>query len=299
MEAQSTITSRRAAAREAGRAGGVFRWVPIITQHLVLASIVAAVLLPIFWIAFSSVKTVPELYQVPATFIPRTWTLEGYKFVLENVPLLPVYYANSLVVAAVSTFGTAAIACLAGYAFGRLDFWGRDRVFWGLVISMFLPTSITSLFATYELIDLLGLLDTQLGLILPYTAMGMIFATFIMRSVFMTIPGELEDAARMDGAGPFQTFYRVMLPLAMNGIVVVLILAFINHWGEYLLARTLTTQKALTLPVVLAGFQPQAGEWHFSTMAAAYMLMFFPAFVVLAVIQRWFMRGLTEGAIKF
>jgi len=272
---------------------------PAVTRHAILLFFVAGVLMPILWIASSSVKSVAEQYRVPSTLLPYEPTLEGYQFVLANVPLLPVYYTNSLLVASVSTFGTASIACLAGYAFGRLDFWGRDRVFWGLVISMFLPTSITSLFATYELIDRLGLLDTQLGLILPYTSTGMIFATFIMRSVFMTIPGELEDAARMDGAGPLQTFLRVMLPLATNGLVVILILAFINHWGEYLLARTLTTQKALTLPVVIAGFQPQAGEWHFSTMAAAYMLMFFPAFVVLAIIQRWFMRGLTEGAIKF
>jgi len=285
--------------RVAGATASPLRFASTVARQAILALFAAGVLVPLLWIAFSSVKSVPEQYRVPSTFFPHEPTLEGYQFVLQNVPLLPVYYLNSLIVASASTFGTVAIACLAGYSFGRLDFWGRDRVFWGLVISMFLPTSITSLFATYELIDRFGLLDTQLGLILPYTGTGMIFATFIMRSVFMTIPGELEDAARIDGAGPFQTFWRVMLPLAANGLVVILILAFINHWGEYLLARTLTTQKALTLPVVIAGFQPQAGEWHFSTMAAAYMLMFFPAFVVLAIVQRWFMRGLTEGAIKF
>ena len=286
-------------ARAVGTTAHPLRLASTVARHAVLALFAVGVLLPLLWIASSSVKSVPEQYRVPSTILPYEPTLEGYTFVLQNVPLLPVYYFNSLVVACAATLGTVAIACLAGYAFGRLDFTGRDRVFWGLVISMFLPTSITSLFATYELIDRLGLLDTQLGLILPYTGMGMIFATFIMRSVFMTIPGELEDAARIDGAGPFQTFWRVMLPLAANGLVVILILSFINHWGEYLLARTLTTQKALTLPVIIAGFQPQAGEWHFSTMAAAYMLMFFPAFVVLAIVQRWFMRGLTEGAIKF
>jgi ABC-type glycerol-3-phosphate transport system permease component len=275
------------------------RWSTVAARHALLIFVCAVILVPLIWIASSSLKSVQEQYQVPATFLPREPTLESYVFVLRNIPLLPTYYANSVVVAFSSTFGTVAIACLAGYAFGRLSFLGRDKVFWGLVISMFLPTSITSLFATYELIDRLGLLDTQLGLILPYTGIGMIFSTFIMRSVFMSIPSELEDAARIDGCGPFQTFARVMLPLAANGTVVVFILAFIGHWGEYLLARTLTNTKALTLPVAIAGFQPQAGEWHFSTMTAAYMLMFFPAFVVLAVVQRWFMRGLTEGAIKF
>jgi len=276
----------------------VARWLPTALRHAVLTFFVGFVLMPLLWIALSSLKSVPEQYRVPATFFPQQPTFEHYGFVISKVPLLPVYYANSLTVAFVSTFGTVAIACLAGYSFGRLDFWGRDRVFWGLVVTLFLPTSITSLFATYELIDGLGLLDTQLGLILPYTAMGMIFSTFIMRSVFMGIPAELEDAARIDGAGPFQTFLRVMLPLAANGVVVIFILSFVSHWGEYLLARTLTNQKAITLPVAIAGFQPQ-GEWYFSTMTAAYLLMFGPAFVVLATIQRWFMKGLTEGAIKF
>lgn len=278
------------------RVGG--HWVPVVLRHAILLGFVAFVLLPLIWIALSSLKSVPEQYRVPATFIPQQPTLEHYSFVISKVPLLPVYYANSLVVSLASTFGTVAIACLAGYSFGRLDFWGRDRVFWGLVVTLFLPTSITSLFATYELIDRMGLLDTQLGLILPYTGMGMIFATFIMRSVFMGIPVELEDAARIDGAGPFQTFLRVMLPLAANGVVVVFILSFVSHWGEYLLARTLTSQRAMTLPVAIAGFQPQ-GEWYFSTMTAAYLLMFGPAFIVLAAVQRWFMKGLTEGAIKF
>lgn len=275
------------------------RWLPTAARQALLLFFVAAVLVPLLWIALSSFKSVQEQYRVPATFLPQAPTLEGYVFVLSNVPLLPFYYLNSLMVSCAATLGTVTIASLAGYAFGRLDFWGRDRLFWGLVISMFLPTSITSLFATYELIDRLGLLDNRLGLILPYTGAGIIFATFILRGVFMNIPRELEDAARIDGAGTFQTFMRVMLPLATNGVVVVFILAFINNWGEYLLARTLTTKQALTLPVVIAGFQPQAGEWGFSTMAAAYMLMFAPGFIVMAIIQRWFMKGLTEGALKF
>lgn len=295
MQAQvttGTLSQRRVISSVRSRLG-------IAIRHGVLAFFAAVVLVPLLWIALSSIKSVSEQYQVPATFIPQAPTLESYAYVLQHMPLLPVYYANSLIVTSVSTFGTVAIACLAGYAFGRLDFTGRDYVFWGLIVSMFLPTSITSLFAVYELIDYLGLLDTHLGLILPYTAMGMIVATFIMRSVFMSIPGELEDAARIDGCGPLQTFLKVMLPLGANGLVVVLILTFISHWGEYLLARTLTTQTAITLPVAIASLQPQGGEWHFSTMTAAYLLMFGPAFVVLVIIQRWFMRGLTEGAIKF
>jgi ABC-type glycerol-3-phosphate transport system permease component len=286
-------TTRRLLTHEriARQAGPVLR-------HAVLVLLSLAILLPLFWIAMSSLKPVAELYTVPTTLVPAHPTLRWYTFVLTKVPALPLYYSNSIIVSAAATFGTVAIACLAGYAFARLDFPGRDLIFWLLIVSLFLPTSITSLFALYELTDKLRLLDTQLGLILPYINGGTIVGMFIMRSVFMSIPGELEDAARIDGCGPLQIFLRIMLPLAAMGIVVVAILNFVGNWGEFLVARTLTYEQARTLPVAIATLQPQTGEWHFSTVTAAYMLMFGPAFLVMAILQRWFLKGLTEGGIK-
>lgn len=279
--------------------GRTRRYLVVCLRHAVLLGVVAVIFVPLLWVSLTSLKSVDEQYRVPPTFFPTEPTLREYAFVLSKMPQLPVYYLNSLIVTLAGTFGTVAIACLAGYAFGRLDFKGRDRIFWALIVSMFLPTSITSLFVIYELTDWMGLLDTRLGLILPYTSSGMIVGTFIMRSVFMGVPRELEDAARIDGCGPFQVFYRIMLPIGVTGVVVVAILNLINTWGEYLLARTLTYENARTIPVAIAALNPDGGEWNFSTVMAAYMLMFFPAFVVLAIIQRWFMRGLTEGAIKF
>jgi ABC-type glycerol-3-phosphate transport system permease component len=274
------------------RAGPVLRH-----AGLVLVSLV--VLLPLFWIAMSSFKPVAELYWVPTSLLPREPTLGWYAFVVTKMPALPGYYANSLIVSTVATVATVLIACLAGYAFARLEFPGREAIFWLLILSLFLPTNLTSLFALYELTDRLGLLDTQLGLILPYANSGTIVGMFLMRSVFMSVPSELEDAAHIDGASTFQVFVRIMLPLAAMGIVVVTILNFVNNWGEFLVARTLTYEHARTLPVAIATLQPAAGEWNFANVTAAYMLMFGPAFVVLAVVQRWFMRGLTEGGIKF
>lgn len=288
--------TRRRVERLAGRTR---RYAAVALRHAVLLGVAASILVPLLWVSLTSLKSVPEQYRVPPTFFPTEPTLRDYVFVLSKMPQLPVYYVNSLIVTLAATLGTVAIACLAGYAFGRLDFKWRDRIFWALIVSMFLPTAITSLFAVYELTDRLGLLDTRLGLILPYTSSGMIVGTFIMRSVFMNVPRELEDAARIDGCGTVQVFVRIMLPIGATGVVVVAILNLINTWGEYLLARTLTNEQARTIPVAIAALNPDGGEWHFSTVMAAYMLMFFPAFVVLVIIQRWFMRGLTEGAIKF
>lgn len=285
--------------------GEALRWTRLgklvgpLLRHAVLVLFSLVILLPLFWIAMSSLKPVTEIYKIPTSLVPQNPTLQWYAFVLTKVPDLPRYYLNSLVVTTASTLGAVTISCLAGYAFARLTFPGRDRIFWALIVSLFLPTSITSLFALYELTDWMGLLDTQAGLILPYMNAGTIVAMFIMRSVFMSVPGELEDAARIDGCGTLQIFLRIMLPLAAMGTVVVTILNFINIWGEYLVARTLTYDWARTLPVAIATLQPQTGEWHFSTVTAAYMLMFAPPFLVMVLVQRWFMKGLTEGGIKF
>lgn len=275
------------------------RYLGPLARHALLLFFVVVILLPLIWVVASSFKSIPELYRVPTTLFPTEPTLTSYQFVLTEVPKLPQYYENSLVVTSVSVVLAGIIASLAGYAFARLDFPGRDQIFWGLVISIFLPTSITSLFAVYELTDRLQLLDTWFGLILPYTAGALIVSTFIMRSVFSSIPGELQDAARIDGCNTLTVFYRIMLPLGAMGIVVITILNFVNIWGEYLLARTLTYENARTLPVEISLLQPQTGEWHFNTVTAAYMLMFGPAFLVLVALQRWFLRGLSEGALKF
>lgn len=275
------------------------RYAGPLVRHAVLLFFVVVILLPLIWVVASSFKSIPELYRVPTTLFPTEPTLTSYQFVLTQVPKLPLYYENSLVITSVSVVLAGIIASLAGYAFSRLDFPGRDQIFWCLVISIFLPTSITSLFAVYELTDRLQLLDTWFGLILPYTAGALIVSTFIMRSVFSSIPGELQDAARIDGCSTLAVFYRIMLPLGAMGIVVITILNFVNIWGEYLLARTLTYENARTLPVEISLLQPQTGEWHFNTVTAAYMLMFGPAFLVLVALQRWFLRGLSEGALKF
>jgi ABC-type glycerol-3-phosphate transport system permease component len=297
----STATAPVTFARKgAGREGRRLSLDPgAVLRHVLLAFFVVVILLPLTWILASSFKSVPELYRIPTTLFPTEPSVDSYRFVLTQVPRLPLYYENSLVVTTVSVFLAGAISCLAGYAFARLEFPGRDQIFWALIVSLFLPTSITSLIAVYELTSRLQLLDTWLGLILPYTAGHLIVSTFIMRSVYMSIPGELEDAARIDGCSRLQVFTRIMLPLGGTGLAVTTILNFISIWGEYLTARTLTYEQARTLPVQIALLQPNTGEWHFNTVTAAYMLMFGPAFLVLVVLQRRFMRGLTEGALKF
>ena len=266
----------------------------------VLLVLAAVWLLPAVWMAVTSLKPTENIVRVPPEWIPWPATLAHYGEVLfssSRTARIGRAFLNSVIVSVGTVVLVLITSAMAAYPLARMRFPGRDLVFVVLVGSLMIPNAVV-LVPQYVLTQRLGWLSTYQGLIIPEAAVTLAFGVFLLRQFFLTIPGELEDAARIDGAGPLQIFRRVMMPLAANGVVVVFILSFVSHWGEYLLARTLTNQKAITLPVAIAGFQPQ-GEWYFSTMTAAYLLMFGPAFVVLAVIQRWFMKGLTEGAIKW
>ena len=200
------------------------------------------------------------------------------------------------------------LASLAGYGFARMRFRGRDLIFLALMLSIFIPRS-GGLMALYELMAFLKLRNSLLGLILLFAA-GTPTAIFIMRQSFLAIPREIEEAALIDGASWFQVFWRVALPLVTGGMLVVATLAFVGVWGDYLVTYTLIDRDA-QMPISVGiqkvlvksyetALSPQfrgqfAGE---SANAAALLFATLPVVVIYAVFQRWFMRGLMEGALK-
>jgi ABC-type glycerol-3-phosphate transport system permease component len=189
---------------------------------------------------------------------------------------------------------------MAGYGFARLRFPGRNAIFWILISTIFLPLEFPRLFTIFELTWDWRLTDTRTGLILPYLSMGLIVYIFIMRNIFLDIPMELEDAARIDGCSTFGTFFNIMLPLAAPGLVMVTVLCFLGVWGEFLLAATLTHVKALTLPVALTmAVSETQGDTVMTTLATAYVLAMIPPFVIYLTLNRWFRAGLSHGALKF
>jgi ABC-type glycerol-3-phosphate transport system permease component len=134
---------------------------------------------------------------------------------------------------------------------------------------------------------------------LPYAALSIAISVFIMRGMFETIPRDLPDAARIDGAGPVRMLLEIMLPLVSNGIVVVIIVNFVAAWGEYLLAVSLMNdQSARTLPVVLATASGGMGAWAWPRLAAVYVMAITPGLIAFGIAQRWYMKGLQEGALK-
>jgi ABC-type glycerol-3-phosphate transport system permease component len=268
-----------------------------VLRHVVLAIFALIIILPLAWVLLLSVKSLPDAYQ--NDIWPKTFDWSHYMYSLQKIPTLPQNYTNSIVVTLGTVVITTVCAILAGYAMVFLKVPGIQLVFALLVASMFFPTRVTAVIAIFETQKDLGLLNVPAGLIFPYVTLSLALSVFVMRGMFQTISHEIYDAARIDGAGPVRMLLGILLPLVKNGIVVVIIVNFVTAWGEYLLAKTLNTnQSAQTLPVVLATATGGMGAWVWPRLAAVYIMAITPGLLAFAFAQRWYMKGLQEGALK-
>jgi ABC-type glycerol-3-phosphate transport system permease component len=264
----------------------------VLGSHGVMVLACVIVLLPFIWVLLSSFKTIPDFYHWPPSFWPKQFTLAHYAYAFGHFPLLWGYYANSWVITPTTVAAVVVISTMAGYAFARLPFRVGKGIFVVMVATLFFPVQIISVFVMYQLTSAMGLIDTRFGLILAYTSLLLPVYIFIMRTVFAALPGEIEEAAKVDGASNWQVFRKVMLPLAKPGIAVVVILSFVNVWGEYLWAETLTVSKAVPIGVGITQIQTNMGGTDLPVMTAAYVIAIVPPVLLFVALQRWFMGGL-------
>jgi ABC-type glycerol-3-phosphate transport system permease component len=286
----------RAEARTAPRPG---RRVPAgtVIRHAILMLFVAIIILPLLWVVILSIKSLPDAYQ--GNLWPKHFDFTHYSYVLQHISTIPKNFRNSFIATFGTIITTTVSAVLGGYALAHTRMWGRRIVFSFLVASLFFPTRITALIAVFQLQKSLGLLNVNPGLILPYTTLSLALCIFIMKGIFEGISKEIADQARIDGAGAFRTLWSIMLPLAWNGIVVVIMVVFVTAWGEFLLERTLINeQEVFTMPQVLGTVFGGMGAWAWPRIAAVYVMSVIPGIVIFAIVQRWYIRGLTEGALK-
>lgn len=279
--------------------------------HIFMIAIVFIVLLPILWMLSTSFKNAQEFFTNSAALIPRSFSLVNYQYMFSAIQELPLYMTNSFVLAIGVSLVQVVSAALAGYAFARMNFWGRDLIFLSIVVSMFIPRS-GGLMALYELMAFLKLRNSLFGLILLFGA-SLPVPIFIMRQAFLAIPREIEESALIDGASQWQIFWRIAFPLVTTALVVVATLAFVGVWSDYLVTYTMIDRNnQLTISVgiqkVLTGSYDTAtatvphlrGQFaHEAADAAMLLFSAAPVILVYALLQRWFMRGLTDGAIKF
>jgi len=259
-------------------------------------AVIGVALVPVAWIVSLSLKPPSELGS--GRFLPDDPTFDNYRTVFED-PQFPAALRNSIGIALIATVLAVILATFAAYAIVRLEFKGKGLVLGGaLAIAMFPPVSIVG--PLFNMWRDLGLYDTWPGLIIPYMTFTLPLAIWTLSAFFREIPWDLDKAARVDGATPFQAFRKVIAPLAAPGMVTAAILVFIFAWNDFLFAASLTsTDRARTVPAALAFF---TGSSQFDqpagAIAAASVVVTVPIIVLVLVFQRRIVAGLTTGAVK-
>lgn len=252
-------------------------------------------LAPFLYMLGTSFKPHAFVLELPPRFIPSEPTLDNYTRAMTSNNF-GRYFLNSLLVASSSTVIVVVLSSLLAYAFARWDFPGRQFLFYTMLGTMMIPTLVL-IIPQFVLAKNLHLLDSLWGLVVVYSA-GTAFNMFLLRGFFEEIPQDLFDAALIDGAGPFRTFWSIALPLARPALAAVAIFSFLGAWDEFTWALTaINDQELYTLPIALRLFQQQHGtEWGVVFAASAIAVV--PTVIVFIIFQRHFIKGITSGAIK-
>lgn len=279
--------------RTAAAGAGAFGRAPVL---LAAAIVVVNGFFPALWILLTSLKTEAELVRKPITWWPADATLDNYVKAFTDQPLLR-YLGNSVAVAIGSTALSLGVAALVAYAIARLNLRHRQAVLTCIVASSMFPL-VTLLVPIFETMRSVGLLNTYIALVLPYTVLNLPVCTLVLVSFFQSIPKDLENAAMIDGCTRLGAMWRVVVPLAAPGVFTAGILAFVNAWDEFLLALSLNAGAAMrTLPVGISLYQ---GEFAFPwpVISAALIVAIVPVAVLIALFQERVVGGLTQGGLK-
>ena len=264
-------------------------------SYLFMALCVLVALFPIVWVVLSSFKTNREILS-NGLQLPSTFSFSGYKQALEMAPILK-FFVNSLIVSFASTALNVFLLAMAGYVFAKKKFRFKNLIFGILSLSMVIP-STALMSPVYTVITKLHLYDTKMALILVYTALNMPISLMILRSAFAAIPTELEEAAYIDGAGFFRTFWQVMMPCAKGGLASAAVLAFLGSWNEFTFALLLTSSTSTrTLPLSLSYFTSQF-SFNYTAMFAAITIAVLPSIIVFSIFQEQVCSSLTAGSVK-
>lgn len=263
------------------------------TYALLIAGALLMVL-PFWWMLVTSVRLPEEVYTFPPDFWPNVWHWENYRKVLEAAPFFR-FFGNTLLVASVITTGNLLMSAMAGYAFARLEFRGRDLLFWLFLASMMIPGQVTMI-PVFVLMARLGWIDTYLGLTVP----GLVgaYGIFLARQYFLNLPADLENAARLEGANEWQVFWHVALPLAKPVLLVLGVFTFMGAWTDFLWPLLMTNSLSMrTLEVGLSVFKTQYTV-NWPLQMAASMLIQLPIILLFIFTQRYFTRGIVLTGMK-
>jgi sn-glycerol 3-phosphate transport system permease protein len=270
-----------------------------LVRHAALIGAIALMLLPVYVAFVASTLSYEEVTHVPMRLVPGSHLLDNYAAVLAHgttrASAAPVgrMMLNSLVMALAIACGKIAISIISAFAIVYFRFPLRRAFFWMIFVTLMLPVEVR-IIPTFQVVSNLGMLDSYAGLTIPLIASAT--ATFLFRQFFLTIPEELAEASRIDGAGPLRFFKDVVLPLSRTNIAALFVILFIYGWNQYLWPLLITTQESMYTTVIgikrMIPGGDAAAEWHL-IMATAILAMLPPALVVL-LMQKWFVKGLVD-----
>jgi multiple sugar transport system permease protein len=263
--------------------------------YVVLGGTAVAVMMPYLWMISTSLKDKRELFTYPPTWIPHVFRLQNYVDAWNAAPF-GRYFLNSLFVAVAVTLGQLITCSLAAFAFARMNFKGKNFMFALFLSTTMISTQVT-LVPSYLVLKNLDWLDTYQGLIVPFLASA--FGVFMLRQQFMTLPRDLEDAAKLDGCGRLRFLWEIALPLSKPVLASQALFAFMGNWNSYLWPLIVTTSKNMrTLQIGLRYFVSQEGGTQWGLFMAATVFVSLPVVIFYFIVQKSFVEGIAATGLK-
>ncbi|MEZ4710535.1 MAG: carbohydrate ABC transporter permease [Caldilineaceae bacterium] len=297
LSARSSAAHTRASAAPWWRRKSVRHQSTLWLSTLVLIVGAFFMLLPVFWMLSASLKDEGDVFLVPIQWLPDPFRWSNYPEALTFQPFW-MYFRNSVIVTGFSVVGAVLTASLVAYAFARLRAPGKNVLFMILLSTLMLPGEVT-LVPIYLLFRNLGWLDTYRPLIVPSWFGGSAFYIFLLRQFFLTLPTELDDAAKIDGANLFSIYWRILLPLTKPALASVAIFAFFAHWNNFQAALIyLNTMEKYTLPIGLRLYLSSFGQTHWNYLMAATLVSVIPPILIFFTSQRYFVEGAALTGVK-
>ncbi|MBN9644494.1 carbohydrate ABC transporter permease [Corynebacterium sp. CCM 8862] len=294
MSAAATRQQRR----NRGTSGRGLSGQPIayrLAGYVTLLITVLVVVVPVWWIVVASFKTQGDIYTTPATWWPQPFTWGNYHDVTENIQF-GAYLRNSIILTVVLSSIKIVIGVTSAYALSLVRFPGRNLVFLIVVASLLVPNQIT-IISNYSLIAGLGLRNTFTGIILPLA--GTAFGTFLMRNHFISLPKEVIEAARMDGAGPVKMLWRVVLPMSWPTLTAFALITIVADWNEYLWPFLMSDDaRTAPLQIGLTFLLNNDGLTNWGVVMAGTVLAVLPMLIVFVLMQKNMIKGMVTGAVK-
>lgn len=265
-------------------------WAGAALRYIALCVVTAFCLLPLLWAISSSLKPLDQVYRIPPTFWVSDPVWSNYTEALTRLPVVR-FCANSLLISVASVIGAVLTASMAGFALAKLPVRFRTTLFWLLLLSMIIPAQLL-LVPRFLIFESLGWVDTYKPLIVPAWLGGGAFNVLLFRQFFRAIPRDYVDAATIDGASPWQTYWHVCMPMARPAVVTAALLSFVYHWQEFLDPLIyLNDFKSFTISLGLRMYQSTAGTWGNLLMAAS-LIALVPVAIMFVICQRSLMQGL-------